>query len=175
MSTTLVFLGAPVLSWTQIAPGPGVPSPTVPTPGVPPPPAPPVVPPSAAAAAAAKAEQDVLKAERDRFTAMIKADAGDLDKLLAPELVYTHSNAQLQDKAGFIADIRSGKIKYISIDPSDTHAQVFENTALVTGGAVIHVLENGNDFTVKVRYTTVYMNRRGGWQLVAWQATGVPQ
>ena len=105
---------------------------------------------------------------------MVKADAGDLDKLLAPELTYTHSNAQVQDKAGFIADIRSGAIKYVSIDPSDTRTQIFENTALVTGGAALHVLENGNDFTIKVRYTTVYLNRRGGWQLLAWQATRLP-
>lgn len=129
---------------------------------------------AALAAAAAKNEQDVLKAERDRFTAMTKADAGALDKLLATELIYTHSNAQIQDKAGFIADIKSGAIKYVSIEPSELKVRLFENTAFVTGIAALHVLENGNDLSLKIRYTSAHLNRRGGWQMVSWQATRIP-
>ena len=129
---------------------------------------------AAMAAAAAKTEQDILKAERDRFNAMVKADAGDLDKLLAVELIYTHSNAQIQDKTGFIADIKSGAIKYVSIEPSELKVRVFENAAFVTGIAAMHVLENGNDLTLKIRYTSAHVERRGGWQLVSWQATRIP-
>jgi Domain of unknown function (DUF4440) len=127
-----------------------------------------------AATAAAKAEQDVQKAEKDRFEAMVKADAGALDRLLAPELSYTHSNAQVQDKTGFIADIRGKVIRYVSIEPSDVHVTVIGTTAVVTGTAALHVIENGNDLSVKVRYTNVQLNRRGEWQMMAWQATKVP-
>jgi hypothetical protein len=130
---------------------------------------------SATATAAAKAEQDVQKAEKDRFEAMVKADAGALDRLLAPELSYTHSNAQLQDKAGFIADIRSKAIRYLSIEPNDIHVLVVGTTAVVTGGAAVHVIQNGNDLIIKIRYTNVQVNRRGEWQMLAWQATRLPQ
>jgi hypothetical protein len=130
---------------------------------------------AATATAAAKAEQEVLKAEKDRFEAMVKADTGALDKLLAPELSYTHSNAQLQDKAGIDGDIRNKSIRYLSIEPSDIHAVVLGTTAVVTGSAVVKVIQNGDDVNIKIRYTTVHINRRGEWQMVAWQATRVPQ
>jgi hypothetical protein len=130
--------------------------------------------PSGASTAALKAEQDVRQAERDRFAAMVKADAGALDKLLARELSYTHSNAQMQDKAGFIADIKSGAIKYLSIDPNDISVYVFGNAAVVTGGAAVHVMQNGTDLSIKIRYTNMQINRNGSWQMVAWEATRVP-
>ncbi len=120
------------------------------------------------------AEEAVLKAERDRFAAMHNADAAALEKLLAPELSYTHSNAAVQDKAAFIGDIKSGAIKYVSIEPSDMKAKIFGNMAVVTGGAAVHVIQNGNDLTFKIRYTNVHINRNGAWQMVAWEATRVP-
>jgi len=130
--------------------------------------------PSGAPAAAAKAEQELQKAEKDRFEAMVKADVGELDKLLGAELSYTHSNAQVQDKGAFIGDIRSKAIRYVSIEPNDVHVVVFGTTAVVTGGAAMQVMENGNDLTIKIRYTNVQLNRRGEWQMVAWQATKLP-
>jgi Domain of unknown function (DUF4440) len=130
---------------------------------------------SAAATATVKAEQDVRQAERDRFAAMVKADAGALDRLLAPELIYTHSNAQIQDKAGFIGDIKSGAIKYLSVDPSETNVRVFGSAAIVTGAAALHVIQNGTDLDIKIRYTNTQINRNGSWQMVAWEATRLPQ
>jgi hypothetical protein len=134
----------------------------------------PVAPAASASALAAKAELELQKAEKDRFEAMVKADAGALDKLLGAELSYTHSNAQVQDKGGFISDIRSKNIRYLSIEPNDIHVTVFGTTAVVTGSAAMHVIQNGNDLTIKIRYTNVHINRRGEWQMVAWQATKVP-
>jgi uncharacterized protein DUF4440 len=129
---------------------------------------------SALASATAKAEQELQKAEKERFEAMVKADIGALDRLLGPELSYTHSNAQVQDKGAFMGDIRSKAIRYLSIEPNDIHVMLFGTTAVVTGGAALHVMENGNDLTIKVRYTNVHLNRRGEWQMVAWEATRVP-
>jgi hypothetical protein len=120
------------------------------------------------------AEQAVLKADADRFTAMLKADAAALEKLLAPELSYTHSNAAVQNKAEFISDIKTGKIKYLSVEPTDRKASIFGNAAIVTGGAAVHVIQNGNDLTFKIRYTNAHVKRAGGWQMVAWQATRLP-
>jgi uncharacterized protein DUF4440 len=152
------MLSTPMLSWAQITPSP-------PAASTPP----------AASSATLKAEGDVRQAERDRFAAMVKADVGTLDKLLASELSYTHSNAQVQDKGGFIAAIKNGAIKYLSIDSNDVNVVVFGNTAVVTGGASVHVLQNGTDLTIKIRYTNTQINRTGSWQMVAWQATRLPQ
>ena len=120
------------------------------------------------------AEAAVLQAEKDRFAAMKNADAAALEKLLAAELSYTHSNAAVQDKAAFIADIKSGAIKYLTVEPTDMKARVFGNMAIVTGGASVHVIQNGYDLTFEIRYTNAHINWRGAWQMVAWQATRLP-
>ena len=88
---------------------------------------------------------------------------------------YTHSNARVQGKAAFIDDIKTGKIKYLTIDPSEQKARVFGTTAVVTGGAAVHVVQNGNDLTFKIRYTDTHVQRNGAWQMVAWQSTRLPQ
>lgn len=126
------------------------------------------------AQAGSAAEEAVLKADNARFAAMLKADAAELEKLLAPELSYTHSNASVQDKAAFISDIKTGKIKYLAVEPTDQKARVFGTMAIVTGGASVHVIQNGNDLTFKIRYTNAHINRGGSWQMVAWQATRLP-
>src|SRR4051812_46422223 len=92
---------------------------------------------AAAGQADAAAEQAVLKAENARFAAMIKADTAALEKLLADELSYTHSNALVQDKAAFISDIKTAKIKYLTVEPSGQKARIFGTMAIVTGSASV--------------------------------------
>src|SRR5438552_3174586 len=125
----------------------------------------------AALHAQSAAEKAVLQAEKDRFAAMQKADIAALEKLLGAELSYTHTSTNVQTKEQFIGDIKSGAIKYLSVDPNDQKVMVFGNTAVVTGGAAVHIILNGNDMSFKIRYTDVHVNRGGAWQMVAWEAT----
>ena len=62
-------------------------------------------------ATAQSAEQEVRKAESDRFAAMLKGDMAALERLLAPELIYTHGDGRVVDKAAFIADLKTGDFK----------------------------------------------------------------
>ena len=119
-------------------------------------------------------EQAVLKAEKDRFAAMHNADIAALEKLLGAELSYTHTSAKVQDKAAFISDIKTGTIKYLAIDPTDMKVRIFGTTAIITGGASVHIILNGTDQTFRIRYTDVHVKRAGGWQIVAWEATRLP-
>ena len=130
----------------------------------------------AQAGANAKAEQQVLQAEKDRFAAMVKVDEAALNKLLADDLTYTHSNANLQTKAQFIADLKSGAIKYVSVAPVEAEwkVRIFGTVAVVNGAAAVHVVDHGNDLTFRIRYTNVHTNRPGYWQMAAWEATRFP-
>ena len=73
--------------------------------------------------AASKDEMDVRKAENDRFAAMLKADVGALDKLLAPDLIYTHGDGRVIDKAAFLSDFKTGAFKYVTIEPNEPYAR----------------------------------------------------
>ena len=123
-----------------------------------------------------KVEQQVLQAEKDRFAAMIKGDRPALEKLLADDLTYTHSSALFETKEQFIKSVTSGNIDYVSIVPNepDWKVRVNGNTAVVNGVAAVNVIDNGKDRKIRIRFTTVHANRSGAWQLLAWQATVIP-
>ena len=131
----------------------------------------------AQAGAHSKAEQEVIQAEKDRFAAIVKADEAALNKLLADDLTYTHSNANMQTKAQFIADVKSGAIDYVLMQPneSDWKVRVIGNVAIVNGTANVNVIDHGNNLTFKIRYTNNHVNRGGTWQMVNWQSTRFPQ
>ena len=107
---------------------------------------------------------------------MMKADEAALTRLLADDLTYVHSNANLQTKAQFIADLKSGAIKYLSIVPTeaDWKVRIVGDTAIVIGTAAVHVVDHGADLTFRIRYTNVHVNRGGRWQMLAWQSTKFP-
>jgi hypothetical protein len=128
-------------------------------------------------AAMGKAEQQVMQAEKDRFAAMVKVDEAALNRLLSDDLTYTHSSALFQNKSQFIADLKAGQIKYVSVSPSepDWKIRIIGNVAVVNGLADVHVVDHGKDLTFKIRYTNVHTNRSGAWQMMAWEATRLPQ
>jgi hypothetical protein len=121
-----------------------------------------------------KDENDVRRAETDRFAAMVKADVSTLDKLLAPELSYTHGDARVVDKSVFIAELKAGDFKYLTIVPTDVNVRLYGNTAVVTGGAAMDIVNKGAPAKIRIRYTNTQVKKNGSWQMVAWQATRLP-
>ncbi len=121
------------------------------------------------------ADAAVRKAETDRFAAMLKGDLAALDTLLAADLTYTHGDGRVVNKAAFIADLKTGDFKYVSIDPENVQVRVFGDTAVVTGAAGMRVVNKGAPAQIQIVYTTVHVRRGGAWQMVAWHATRVAQ
>jgi ketosteroid isomerase-like protein len=118
------------------------------------------------------AEQQILKADSERFTAMVSGDMGTLDRLLAVELTYINNRARIEDKHAFLYGIESGKTKYTSIIPSERQVHVMGTVATVIGVAVMRGEEEpGVDMAI--RYTSVHVLREGRWQMIAWQSTRI--
>ena len=128
-----------------------------------------------AAAQAGATEQSLTQAEKARFAAMHAADTATLDKLLGAELSYTHTSGVVQTKAQFINDVKTGTIKYLTMDSTDLKPHLYGNTGVIVGGASVHIILNGKDQSFKIRYTDVHVFRNGAWQLVAWESTRLPE
>jgi ketosteroid isomerase-like protein len=118
-------------------------------------------------------EQQILKADRDRFAAMVNGDVATLDRLLAIELSYIHTSARIEDKHAYLYGIKSGKTKYWSIIPTERQVHVMGTVATVVGVAVVRGEDNDPGIDVGIRYTAVYVLRDGRWQMVAWQSTRI--
>jgi|SRR5579884_1615695 len=119
--------------------------------------------------------QTVIDLDRRRMEAMAQKDLRTLNELIADDLVYTHSSARLDSKRSLIEAMESGRTVYTAVVPSDVKAQDYGDTVVLTGSARISVTSGGNAMDFGVRFTDVYVNRGGRWQMVAWQSTRLPE
>jgi ketosteroid isomerase-like protein len=119
--------------------------------------------------------QKIIALDKQRMDAMCRQDLPTLNALLADDLVYTHSSARLDTKQSLIGGMESGTTVYTAIEPSDVKAQDYGHAVVLTGAARIHVTSRGNPTSFGVRFTDVYVNKGGQWQMVAWQSTRLPE
>ena len=118
--------------------------------------------------------QMIIELDKKRMTAMAQKDLATLNELIADDLVYTHSTARLDTKASLIGNMESGSTVYTSVVPSDVKAQDLGDTVVLTGSCRISVNPGGRPNSFGVRFTDVYANKGGRWQMVTWQSTRLP-
>lgn len=126
-----------------------------------------------ALAAAQAAEEEVRAADARRFEAMVRRDREALDRLLADDLIYTHSTGQVETKTQFLASIASGGLVYRSIQPREVQVRLLGDVAVLTGRAELGVRAQERDMDLAVRFTSVYVRRDGVWRMAAWQSTRI--
>lgn len=119
--------------------------------------------------------EKIIDLDRQRMQAMAKKDLATLNRLLADDLVYTHSSARLDTKQSLIGGMEGGSTVYSAVEPSDVKAQDLGDAVVLTGKARISVNSGGRPMSFTVRFTDVYANRGGQWQMVTWQSTRVPE
>ena len=113
----------------------------------------------------------IIELDRKRMTAMAEKDVDTLTKVIADDLIYTHSSARTDTKQTLIGAMQSGATVYTSVVPSDVVAQDLGDSVVLTGVAAISVMSSGKPNSFRVRFTDVYAKRPAGWQMVTWQST----
>ena len=117
---------------------------------------------------------DPLAAEQARFAAMVSKDTAALRKTLHPELLYIHSNGLEESATDLVVSVASGKVVYQSFEPvRNPQMRIFEETALVDGLVKVTGVFEGKDFSVDLRYTSVYRLENEQWRLIRWQSLRV--
>ena len=119
--------------------------------------------------------QMIIDLDKKRMTAMAEKDIRTLNDLISDELIYTHSSARLDTKQSLIGNMESGSTVYTSVVPSNVKAQDLGDTVVLTGECKISVNANGRPNSFGVRFTDVYANKGGKWQMVTWQSTKLPE
>jgi hypothetical protein len=118
--------------------------------------------------------KEALKAEDARYSAQLGNDFAAMDKLFSSELVYIHSNAELDSKASFIESMHSGAVKYKAMRRSDVTVRNFGCIAIINGIGNYEVLFKGNELKVALRFTSIWQKTNDGLQFVSWQSTRIP-
>jgi ketosteroid isomerase-like protein len=113
----------------------------------------------------------IIELDKKRMTAMAEKDLDTLNKVIADDLIYTHSSARIDTKQTLIGAMQSGSTVYTSMEPSDVVAQDLGDAVVLTGVAAISVMSGGKPNSFRVRFIDVYAKRASGWQMVTWQST----
>jgi Domain of unknown function (DUF4440) len=122
-------------------------------------------------------QQEILTLEARRIEAIVNRDIATLSTILAADLSYTHSDGRTDTKASFLALIQDAEHIYRGVEYSSTEVILSGNAAIVRGRAQIRLGggATGRDLSYPVLFLDVYALRSGVWQMVAWQATRIPQ
>jgi hypothetical protein len=119
-------------------------------------------------------EKEILGLEDKRFGAMIARDFAALDKLVHDQLLYTHSSGVTDSKASWLESMKSGKVKYKSVNCSERKVRFFGDVALMNGRAAIEVEIGGQPKSLRLLFLNAWTRTPKGWQFVAWQSCPQP-
>jgi len=116
----------------------------------------------------------VLEAQDQRWALTAGGDLDELEAMLTEDMNYTHSSAAVDTKAQFLETLRSGKVRYISIEPEERAVRVYGDAAVVQGVAHLLVKVPDRDIDVRLRFTEMYVKQGGAWKMALWHSTKVP-
>ena len=119
-------------------------------------------------------EKAVIDTEKQRFAAQVSKNYNVLERVLANDLIYTHSTGGTDTKQAYIQSIRDGRTAYDAIEVEEQKARVYDNTAIVNGLCLVKAINNGTAINNHLRYISVYVRNGKQWQLVAWQSLKLP-
>ena len=119
-------------------------------------------------------EKEIWEMEQKRRQAMIDNDMTALDLMVDDALMYTHSSGLKDNKATWLAAVKSGSLVYKAVDLREPTFIVNDNVALVS--AVMHasVVRNGPPRDLISLYLAVWSRSATGWKLLAIQGTAPP-
>lgn len=114
----------------------------------------------------------MLETEKRRFAAQVTKDYAVLDRIIADDLYYIHSNGNIDTKASFIGGMKEGKRSYEGIVIDTINVRIYHrNTAVINGECTyLRTSADGQPDNLRLRYTDVYIRRGKDWQMVSWQS-----
>ena len=132
-----------------------------------------------ACVAAAHPPEDVSQAlinlEKEWAKAGLAQDATALEKMLAPDYVYTNQDSEMATRSEMIAGMKSGATKYDMFTVEDMKVHVYGDAAVVTGKGSLKGKENGKPIDEVIRFTDTWVKRDGRWVCAATQVTRIPK
>jgi ketosteroid isomerase-like protein len=111
--------------------------------------------------------REVLAAEERRCAAIAAEDWDALEEVVADDFFYTHSAGTTEDKASWIAGIKSRRR---AVEHEGLSVRSFGDVALLSGTSVYRYAEpfkGDSHYGSILDVLQVWVRRPGGWQIVA--------
>jgi ketosteroid isomerase-like protein len=116
-----------------------------------------------------------MRAAEDQLQkALVKGDTETLSKLLADDYLRTAPTTPNTTKTQYLDALRSGTLKYFSIEAKESHYRTYGDTVIVNSVSAIRVNINGQQRDEVLRLINVWIKKDGRWQLAAVQGNPLP-
>lgn len=112
-------------------------------------------------------EQAILDLSKKKFQWMVTMKYDSLEPVLDERMVFIHSNGWGETKTEFIQDIKSGKLRYSSINVLEASVRLYPNAAVIIGRGKFNVKLDGKDLEFDLKYTEFYIQKNGKWLLAS--------
>jgi ketosteroid isomerase-like protein len=109
-----------------------------------------------------------ILALEDKWNAAYKrGDVATMGSLLAEDFIITVEDGSTLSKSGYIAHNGDSTVHVEVTEMSGQNVRMHGNTAIVTGAYHEKGVSDGKPYEYRDRFTDVWMNRNGSWQVVA--------
>jgi ketosteroid isomerase-like protein len=106
--------------------------------------------------------------------AILKQNTTAMEGLLAEDYMAITGYGTLQTKEQTLANLRTGRMHFTTLDVSDRKVRFYGTTALVTSLAEVQGTTDEGDISGNYRYTHVYVrDAKGAWKIVSFEASKV--
>lgn len=117
-----------------------------------------------------KPDSKVLALEKEWNTAYKQGDIAKMNSLLADDFIITIEDGRTFSKSGYIALNGNTTVRVEVSEMSDLKVRARGNTvAVVTGAYHEKGISQGKAYEYRDRFTDVWMNIEGRWQVIASQ------
>jgi ketosteroid isomerase-like protein len=116
-------------------------------------------------------EEEVLRVQREWMEAIRDKDVAALDRILTADYTYTDSRGGVTGKADSLRQARSTNDRMKAFRTTETKAQVYGDTAVVTGRLWVLGEVEGKPYQGEVRFTDILARIDGRWRAVAAHAS----
>jgi ketosteroid isomerase-like protein len=109
----------------------------------------------------------ILVLENQWNTAYKRSDVAVMNSLLADDFIITVEDGSTFSKSGYIAHNGDTTVHVVVSEMSDLKVRLYGKTAVVTGGYHERGTDKGKPYEYRDRFTDVWMNLKGKWQVIA--------
>ena len=107
-------------------------------------------------------------------TALVRSDAMSLEEILADQFVDTGDNGQISDKRRILADLKSGDLRFTSLEMVEERFVSYGLAAVAFAIAAQAGSYRAAPLTARVAFTDFYVRQDGRWRAAASAHTRAP-
>ncbi len=121
-----------------------------------------------------KAEEELLKLEKEFAEAIAKNESEAIERFVADDWIIIDPDGGVVNRARFFEAIKSGALMHDMMESEDFRVRVYGDSAVVIGVTRTKGKFMGQEFSTQERATDVFVKRDGRWQCVLTHLTRFP-